>query len=52
VIYGYARISTAKQSIERQIRNIKQAYPQAMIFTEAFTGTKIEPSYFGGLFFS
>jgi len=42
MIYGYARISTAKQSIERQIRNIKQNYPDAMIFTEAFTGTKIE----------
>jgi hypothetical protein len=25
-IYGYCRISTAKQSIDRQIRNIKAAY--------------------------
>ena len=26
MIYGYCRISTGKQSIERQIRNIKAAY--------------------------
>lgn len=26
-IYGYCRISTAKQSIDRQIRNIKAEYP-------------------------
>lgn len=37
--YGYARISTPKQSIDRQIRNIKQAYPDAYIFKEAYTGT-------------
>lgn len=41
-VYGYARISTAKQSIERQIRNILNAYPDAIIFQEAYTGTKIQ----------
>jgi len=41
-IYGYARISTRKQSIERQIRNIKREYPDAIIYQEAFTGTKVE----------
>ena len=40
--YGYARISTAKQNIERQIRNIKQSYPNAHIVKEVFTGTKIQ----------
>lgn len=30
-IYGYCRISTAKQSIDRQIRNIKAEYPTAHI---------------------
>ena len=40
-IYGYCRISTAKQSIERQIRNIKAAYPTAHIVQEAYTGTSI-----------
>lgn len=39
--YGYCRISTKKQSIERQIRNIKELYPKAIIISEAYTGTKI-----------
>lgn len=38
--YGYCRISTQKQSIERQIRNIKGKYPEAHIIEEVFTGTK------------
>lgn len=38
-IYGYARISTMKQNIERQIANIKSQYPDAMIFTDTYTGT-------------
>lgn len=37
MVYGYCRISRAKQSIERQIRNIKQAYPAAVIVEEIFT---------------
>ena len=41
--YGYARISTAKQNIERQIRNIQLSYPNAHIVKEIFTGTKIQP---------
>lgn len=40
--YGYCRISTAKQSIERQERNILSVYPEALITKEAYTGTKIE----------
>ena len=39
-IYGYARISTSKQNIDRQIRNIKNEYPTAIIYQEVFTGTK------------
>jgi len=42
MIYGYCRISTAKQSIERQIRNIRKAFPQSVIYQEVFTGTKTE----------
>ena len=38
-MYGYCRISTKKQSIERQIRNIKAEYPDAVIVSEAYTGT-------------
>lgn len=41
-IYGYCRISTAQQNIERQERNIKAVYPGATIIKEEFTGTKIE----------
>lgn len=40
--YGYCRVSTNKQSIERQIRNIKELYPDAYIVQEVFTGTKFE----------
>lgn len=40
-IYGYVRISTKKQSIERQIRNIKKEYPQAIIVQEVYTGTSV-----------
>lgn len=42
MIYGYARVSTKQQSIERQIRNIKQENNEAMIFQEKYTGTKID----------
>lgn len=41
-VYGYCRISTAKQSIERQIRNIRKEYPNAIIFQETYTGTKTD----------
>lgn len=41
-IYGYCRISTAKQNIERQERNIKAVYPEAVIVKEVFTGTKYQ----------
>lgn len=41
-VYGYCRISRVTQNIERQIRNIKKLYPDAVIYQEAFTGTKIE----------
>lgn len=38
--YGYCRISTKKQSIERQVRNIKAKYPDAIMVKEVYTGTK------------
>lgn len=49
-IYGYARISTTKQSIERQIRNIEREFPSAMIVQEAYTGTKIDRKEWSKLF--
>ena len=41
-MYGYCRISTHKQSIERQIRNIRSKHPKAIIFQEVYTGTKTD----------
>lgn len=40
--YAYARISRKTQKIERQIENIKKAYPDARIYQESYTGTKID----------
>lgn len=40
-IYGYVRISTRKQSLERQIRNINRDYPSAIIVKEIYTGTSM-----------
>ena len=40
MIYGYTRISTNKQNIERQIRNIRKIYPSSEIIKEVYTGTK------------
>lgn len=41
-LYGYCRISTGKQSIERQIRNIKAEYPNAIIIQDTYTGTGMD----------
>ena len=41
-VYGYCRVSTMKQSIERQIRNVKEKYPDAVIVTDEYTGTKLD----------
>lgn len=40
-IYGYCRISTKKQNIDRQVRNILAAYPDANIIKEVYTGTSL-----------
>ena len=42
MIYGYCRISTDKQNIERQIRNILKYCPDAIIKQEVYTGTKTD----------
>lgn len=41
-IYWYCRISSNKQNIERQIRNIKNEYSDAIIIEEVYTGTKFQ----------
>lgn len=50
MIYGYARKSQQKQNIERQIRNIKAEYPEAVIIQEAYTGTTIDRKEWNKLF--
>ena len=42
MIYGYTRISTQKQNILRQVRNILAIYPDARIIQEIYTGTKFQ----------
>lgn len=41
-VYGYARVSTKSQVLQRQIDNIKEYNPEAVIFAEKFTGTKMQ----------
>ena len=45
-IYGYCRISTARQNIERQERNIREYDNTAVILKEAYTGTDMERPIF------
>lgn len=40
--YGYCRISTPKQNIDRQIRNILAVRPDAKLVIEVYTGTKLQ----------
>ena len=40
-IYGYCRISTKTQNIDRQERNILAVYPHAVIVKEIYTGARI-----------
>lgn len=40
-LYGVCRVSTKSQKLERQIRNIKEQYPNAIIVQDKFTGTRI-----------
>ena len=41
-VYGYVRVSTLKQKVERQIANIKKEYPNAVIIDESYTGTSMD----------
>ena len=40
--FGYVRISTPQQNLQRQVRNILAQYPEAEIIEEIFTGTRFQ----------
>ena len=42
MLYGYVRISTPGQNIDRQIRNIHRRYPVALIVQEIYTGRTLD----------
>lgn len=42
MLYGYCRVSTPKQNIERQVRNIKAVNANAIILKEVYSGTKFQ----------
>ena len=48
-IFGYCRISTPKQNIERQVRNILNENPNAEIVREIYTGKNISRPEFDKL---
>jgi len=48
--YGYCRVSTGRQKIERQARNIKNVYPEAVIIAEEFTGSSMDRPKWNALF--
>lgn len=39
MVVGYARVSTSKQKLERQVSNLKNAYPDIVIVSEVYTGS-------------
>ena len=50
--YGYCRISTRKQNIERQIRNILSEFSDEIILQEEYTGAKLDRKEWNKLFSS
>lgn len=50
MVYGYCRISTSKQNIERQARNIKAVNSSAVIVKETYTGTKLDRAEWNKLY--
>lgn len=42
LVFGYCRVSTRKQVIDRQVSNILAKYPGAKIYQETYTGTKVD----------
>ena len=54
MIYGYCRVSTKAQekdgySLGEQEKQILEKYPDAKVYSEAYTGTKVDRPIFNGL---
>ena len=45
-IYGYVRVSTPSQCPQRQIRNIKAKYSEAVVFVDYYSGTTLHRKEF------
>lgn len=46
MIYGYCRVSTPKQSLKRQEDNIKAQFPDALIYSDVYSGkTSARPQF-------
>ena len=41
-VYSYLRVSTKHQSLNRQAENVLSVYPDAILYKEKFTGTKLD----------
>lgn len=41
-VYGYCRVSTPRQHLDRQIKNIKSKYPTAEIYSDEWTGRTMD----------
>ena len=48
-VFGYIRVSTARQDQLRQERSILAKYPDAVIYRETFTGARISHPEFNKL---
>ena len=42
MVYGYCRVSTSKQRVERQVENILREYSDATIITESYSGRYLD----------
>lgn len=41
-LYAYCRVSTQRQDLQRQIDNISKIYPNAVIYSDKFTGSSLD----------
>lgn len=40
--YGYCRISTSEQNLQRQVTNIQNSYPDAVLVKESYSGRRMD----------